>query len=121
MYDDSTYSGKHMICDFKNIKNTSLLNNKSALEEICRTICKDHNLTILQEATHSFTPQGCTFLFLLSESHLSLHTFPERNYIAFDLYTCREYPDDSLYITIFNHLKMLLDSEGSLQIMNREF
>jgi len=121
MYNDSKYSGKHMICDFKNIQNTSLLNNKSALEEICRTICKNNNLTILQEVNHLFTPQGCTFLFLLSESHLSLHTFPERNYIAFDLYTCREYPDDTIYIEIFNHLQDLLKCNGSYQIINRSF
>ena len=121
MYNDSKYSGKHMICDFKNIKNTSLLNNKSALEEICRTICMENKLTILKEAEHAFTPQGCTFLFLLSESHLSLHTFPERNYIAFDLYTCREYPDDTVYTSIYQRFTELLNSTGSCQIINREF
>jgi len=47
---------------------------------------------------------GFTILFLLEESHLSLHTFPERNYAAFDLYTCREYPDNQVYEEIHEYL-----------------
>ncbi|NDK98317.1 hypothetical protein GPY23_04595 [Photorhabdus bodei] len=39
---------------------------------------------------HKFTDggEGVTGLFLLSESHLSFHTYPETNYISIDVYTC---------------------------------
>ena len=36
---------------------------------------------------------GVTALFLLQESHLSCHTFPERGYASFNLYCCRPRPD----------------------------
>jgi S-adenosylmethionine decarboxylase len=40
---------------------------------------------------HAFPgPGGVTGFLLLSESHLSVHTFPERGFAAFDLYCCRE-------------------------------
>ena len=43
---------------------------------------------------HQFpTPGGVTGFLLLTESHLSVHTFPERGFAAFDLYCCRERPE----------------------------
>jgi S-adenosylmethionine decarboxylase len=122
MFNSSKYSGKHLICDFKNIENKELLNNINHLKDICKTICKVNNFEILQECEHIFTPQGGTFLFLLSESHLSLHTFPERNYIAFDLYTCREYEDNLVYKNIYYYLvDQLKATESKMNIIDREF
>jgi len=86
MFQDYESSGKHMICDFKGIQNNILLNSCYGLKSILKNICAKYDFQILNEVEHQFTPQGCSILFLLSESHLSLHTFPERNYIAFDLY-----------------------------------
>ncbi|MDI6778123.1 MAG: adenosylmethionine decarboxylase [Patescibacteria group bacterium] len=43
---------------------------------------------ILKTGFHKFKPQGLTGFFLLSESHLSFHTWPEENHIAIDLFTC---------------------------------
>ena len=40
MYNDSKYSGKHLVCDFKDIQNIQLLHDKNELENICRNICK---------------------------------------------------------------------------------
>jgi S-adenosylmethionine decarboxylase len=61
----------------------------------------ENNYTILGEVDHEFHPQGCSFIFLLSESHLSVHTFPEKNHLAFDLYTCRQYESNNVYIEIY--------------------
>ena len=122
MFKESSFSGKHLICDFKNIENQELLNSIQDLKEICRTICKTQDFSILQECEHQFTPIGCTFLFLLSESHLSVHTFPEKNYIAFDLYTCREYPDNYIYTNIYYYLVEKLKAKDSImKIIDRQF
>jgi S-adenosylmethionine decarboxylase len=45
-----------------------------------------------------FEPQGVTLLFLLTESHLSFHSYPERGFIAVDMYTCGEtvYPQKGI-------------------------
>ena len=89
---------------------------------MCKTICKTHDFAILQECEHLFTPIGCTFLFLLSESHLSVHTFPEKNYISFDLYTCREYSDNYIYTNIFYYLvDQLKAKDSTMQIIDRTF
>jgi S-adenosylmethionine decarboxylase len=38
-------------------------------------------------------PGGLTGMLLLSESHLTCHTFPERGFAAFNLYCCRPRPE----------------------------
>ena len=123
MFSDYEYSGKHMMCDFKNIKNTGLLKNCDELRNLLLQICSRYNFTILSKSEHIFTPIGCTILFLLSESHISIHTFPEKQHIAFDIYTCRQYKDDTEYKEIFDYLIERLDAsrESNCSIINRNF
>ena len=124
MFEETKSSGKHLICDFKKISNTNLLNNKLDLKLLCKDLCIENNYTILGEIDHDFHPQGCSFIFLLSESHLSVHTFPERNHISFDLYTCRQYDSDDDYINIFFELCKKIGTTPQLcnyNIINRYF
>jgi S-adenosylmethionine decarboxylase len=44
--------------------------------------------TVLQTIFQKFDPQGVTVLCLLSESHISIHTWPEDGKAACDVYTC---------------------------------
>ena len=45
-------------------------------------------LTIHTEQCKQFSPVGVTGFLLLSESHISIHTWPENGYAAVDAYTC---------------------------------
>ena len=38
--------------------------------------------------SNKFDPQGVTAIALLAESHISIHTWPESNYSAVDIFTC---------------------------------
>lgn len=46
--------------------------------------------TLLNIYVHTFSPQGVTGVAVLSESHLSIHTWPEHGYVAADVFTCGE-------------------------------
>ena len=46
----------------------------------------------LDTVEHHFKPQGFTMLFLLSESHLAIHTFPEEGKTYIELSSCIERP-----------------------------
>lgn len=48
----------------------------------------EKNLTVVNRIEHKFTPQGETIVFILSESHFTLHTYPENNFISMDVYIC---------------------------------
>lgn len=48
-----------------------------------------------------FEPQGCSAVVVLSESHVTIHTFPECGYASFDAYTCGELADP---VVILQHV-----------------
>ena len=55
---------------------------------MCLKACKIENLQVLNNYTHQFHPQGVTCNVTLAESHLCLHTWPEKGCVAFDIFTC---------------------------------
>jgi S-adenosylmethionine decarboxylase len=121
-FETHSSSGSHMICDIKDIKNQTLLNDLQQLKALLDHICEKYEYRILQKTEHQFEPQGCTILYLLSESHISIHTFPEKNYIALDIYTCRNYSDDTTYQEIYTFLVETLDAKREKPfIHNRTF
>lgn len=52
------------------------------------TLLSESNLNVLDFTEHYFTPQGYTALWLLSESHLAVHTFPEEQKSYIELSSC---------------------------------
>lgn len=48
----------------------------------------EKNLTVVQKVEYKFSPQGETIVFILSESHFTLHTYPENKFISMDVYIC---------------------------------
>jgi S-adenosylmethionine decarboxylase len=72
-----------------------LLADARVLRRICEQIIADLDLRVIGEAVwHEFPlPGGVTGLFLLTESHLACHTYPESGIATFNLYCCRERPD----------------------------
>ena len=122
MFSNTQYSGKHLIVDIKNIKNENIINNIDKLKTVMDYICEKYDFNILQKIEHQFEPQGISIIYLLSESPMTIHTFPEKKYIAFDLYTCREYPNNDVYNEIHNYIveEFQCDLENP-QIIDREF
>lgn len=52
---------------------------------------KQQNATIIDHHWHRFEPHGISQIVILSESHLSIHTWPEDGYQSLDIYTCGEH------------------------------
>ena len=123
MFEEYESSGKHMICDFKGIQNIELLNNCIEINKILKEICITYDFQVLNEIQHIFEPIGCSIIFLLSESHLSIHTFPEKNHMSFDIYTCRQYQNNDVYNEIFSLLvnKLNASIDSKCKIIDRHF
>lgn len=115
MFKNQITTGKHLIADIYDIKNIELLNNIDKIKEIFDEICHTYNFTILEKRQHIFTPQGCSVFYLLSESHISIHTFPECSYFAFDLYTCSNKNTDEIYTLLLNRF----EANGNYTIISR--
>lgn len=52
---------------------------------------KEGNFLVLGKVFHKFKPNGISGIWLLSESHMSFHTWPDENYLSFDLFTCGDW------------------------------
>ena len=79
--------GKHLLlelyrCDFEK------LNDESYLRCILSRAAKLAKATVLNLISNKFEPHGVTAIALLAESHISIHTWPESNYSAVDIFTC---------------------------------
>jgi S-adenosylmethionine decarboxylase len=79
--------GAHVLADFWGCQ-FEKLDDEQLLMDYLRQAAKSAQMTILGEESHKFSPQGFTGLLLLSESHISIHTYPERGYAAIDVFTC---------------------------------
>ena len=81
------HQSKHFLlelykCDYEK------LNDESSLRCILNRAAKLANATVLNLISNKFEPQGVTAIALLAESHISIHTWPESNYSAVDIFTC---------------------------------
>jgi len=65
-----------------------LLSLENQVVPVLDQIVDQLNLTVLDRSSKQFDPIGYTAIYLLSESHLSIHTWPERGYAAVDLFSC---------------------------------
>ena len=84
--------GKHYILELCDANEVSL-NTKEHIMGSLREAIKIANATLLEEIAIEFTPQGITAVCLLSESHMSIHTWPEKKYAAVDVFTCGDHTD----------------------------
>ena len=82
--------GIHYILDFEEMP-FELINNSEKLGLIFKTALNISKMTILETKIHKFEPQGLTGFYLLSESHLSYHSWPEKGMLSLDLYTCGDF------------------------------
>ena len=81
-----TYAGKHIIID---LWNCSYDNRISSLKKIIKDAIKLSKAKVLHMHMHRFGKgQGISGVVVLAESHISVHTWPERKYMAFDIFMC---------------------------------
>ncbi len=86
--------GAEWIVDARGCSSESL-RDLPTLQGVCELIISELNLHVVGEAKwHQFSkPGGITGLFLLTESHLACHTYPESGIATFNLYCCNVRPE----------------------------
>lgn len=92
--------GKHLACDFYGVS-SSQLGDVVFLENRLKHAVDVSGATILSIQSYTFTPQGLTVLIAISESHVSIHTWPEHQYLAFDAFTCGNNVSPQIILDVF--------------------
>ena len=99
--------------------NNQKLNDELYLRCLINNSAKLAKATVLNLISNKFEPYGVTAIALLSESHISIHTWPESNYAAVDIFTCgaNMHPELASNFLINN----LEASEHFLKKINRQY
>ncbi len=79
--------GQHILVELYGC-NSNILNNVDLITKFMEEAAEKSNATIVNSAFHHFSPHGVSGVVVISESHLAIHTWPEHNYAAVDLFTC---------------------------------
>ncbi|GAB4188332.1 MAG: hypothetical protein OHK0024_28760 [Thalassobaculales bacterium] len=84
--DGMLYAGTHLIID---LWGASRLDQLDHIRETLIECVKAAGATLLHIHLHHFTPNGgVSGVAVLAESHISIHTWPERDYAALDIFMC---------------------------------
>jgi S-adenosylmethionine decarboxylase len=92
---EPTFSvGKEWIVECSGVR-PEVLRDATRLRAVCERVIQDIGLHVVGDPQwHTFPGAGgVTGLYLLSESHLACHTYPEYSAATFNLYCCRERSD----------------------------
>ena len=110
------HKSKHLLLELYRC-DCEKLNDESFLRCILNRAAKLANATVLNLISNKFEPQGVTAIALLAESHISIHTWPESNYSAVDIFTCGQNMMPELASQYL--IDSLMAKEHSLRVIER--
>ena len=102
----SGFVGQHVLAEFEGI-DPEPLDDVGFLVGTLRGALRAAGATVCDVVSKRFVPQGVTVVALLSESHASLHTYPEHGSVFLDVFTCGDRADPELA------MRLLAESLGA--------
>lgn len=100
--------GRQILVEFYDC-DSDKTNDIEFIESSCLAATEASGATIISHNFHKFSPHGVSGVVVIAESHVSIHSWPEYNYAAVDIFTCGDTIDPWV---IQEHLKEMLDSES---------
>jgi len=79
--------GRHVLAEIYGCE-FDVLNDAKKVEEIMVNAALETGAEVREFVFHKFHPQGISGVVVISESHLTIHTWPELGYAAVDVFTC---------------------------------
>jgi S-adenosylmethionine decarboxylase len=112
--DGIRFAGTHLILDFWGARR---LDDTCLMERTLRECVSQCGATLLHIHLHHFTPEGgISGVAVLAESHISVHTWPEKNFAAFDIFMCGSArPEEAILILKRTFLPSMMNITESLR------
>ena len=79
--------GRHILVEYYNC-DIEVLKDHKRIENMMVEAAESAKATVVESVFHVFNPWGVSGAVVISESHLTIHTWPEYGYAAVDLFTC---------------------------------
>lgn len=86
--------GRHVLLELSGCS-YALLNDLDFIRNNLKKAAEKAEVTVISENFNRFNPQGISGVLIIAESHISIHTWPEYEYAAIDIFTCGDdvFPD----------------------------
>ncbi|MET0136293.1 MAG: adenosylmethionine decarboxylase [Kibdelosporangium sp.] len=110
------FAGRHVLAEFEGVS-SELLNDSTFLRDSLERALEKAGATVCEMTFKQFEPQGVTVLALLSESHASIHSYPERGAVFVDVFTCGRRADPELAVQLLRD--MLGPSVSRISVIKR--
>ena len=92
------YLANHQIIELYDC-DKSLLENSQYVKNTFKEAIELSKATVVAEKYHNFSPFGLTGVAVITESHISIHTWPEHGYVAIDVFSCDNKVDHKKILT----------------------
>lgn len=103
------FKGTHIMLDFVSIPHNKLIEVEKLMQAVKDGITKS-GAHIIETYAHYFDPSGMSLVFILEESHVAIHTYPEYCCAFADIFTCGKCNasliDDALCVYLNGTVKM---------------
>jgi S-adenosylmethionine decarboxylase proenzyme len=86
--------GLHLLAEYHGC-DRKILDDEESIALALHRAAEHAGATVVSKTFHRFAPQGVSGVVVIEESHLSIHTWPEKGYAAVDFYTCGECDPES--------------------------
>lgn len=118
--------GYHLLCDYVLEEGYNILDNEDFLKKLLEEACGVAGFTLFKLIFNKFQPQGLSIIAIIGESHFSIHTWPEHDFMSIDIFSCineagikraQKYIENQLHIKWkkvayilrgFNHTKLTI-------------
>jgi len=100
--------GRQILVEFYDC-DTDKINDVEFIESSILAATRASKATIISHNFHKFSPHGVSGVVVIAESHVSIHSWPEYNYAAVDIFTCGDTIDPWV---IQEHLKEAFQSKN---------
>lgn len=97
--------GRHILIDIRS-EDLSIFRKKKSCKKFLEKIASHIGATSLKFSFHKFQPCGETAVLLLSESHISVHTYPDQKKAFLDVFTCGNIKPKKAIEVIENEIKV---------------
>ena len=99
---------RHILFTLKEC-NKSFLDDEQFVRDVVYQASVKWKSTLLALNSHKFDPQGVTCVAMLAESHISIHTWPEKGMAVCDIFTCGDHTKPKEGV---KYMKMMLDAKS---------
>ncbi len=100
--------GRHILVEFFGCT-PEIMNDVATIEKAMVDAAENANATVINSTFHHFSPYGVSGVVVIQESHLAIHTWPEYQYAAVDLFTCGDTVNPWIS---FDHLKNIFEAKN---------